>query len=649
MKIKKRKTIQKMITLIFVVTALVLSPSFITNAAQTTLNTNDVIIINENEDIEKYLVDKGYEIVNGNIKVNECGEYQIKCRKQGEVSLKKVIVKKHSTNFVSSVISNEVTMAKTSNTIIKSTYEDGDNAYILYDMYYNNDGYTRISANITKTKKGVYDRDYHLYSSKQVDYRDLYVDGANNIILYCGSRDNTRNGNIEAAICGMPYGKYDSSKIISYDLEGDGEEKLNTICKAHDYYYFGGYTSSKTGFFEHEKRTNKDPVIIKMDSKTCEIVDVKTFDEDFKLSKNEEIVKIINYDNYLYGLIEVDKHQYSIIKMDYFGNLIDKRDYNSFLYATVLKMAVFNEKIYLLFEYYDYSLQRRIQSLKELLPDLSLKEIDTFKEKNVKAVDFRMNDIGEVTYLVMDNTSSNYYLEQRNGEVTNYQTDIVTNITQAVFCSQTKNLIASSLSNTNIALDCVQTFFQKEEEVWMNDKKITPIIVTENEVDENLFGNYDSTYIYQLQEINSFSYVMAKMIVVPPSFGVENEEEYDVGLKLYFNGEALLNNMRIEQGHIITLPGEYTMTLNGFKGATQSLRFKVSNLAVSKKVDEHEHIKNVDIVIPNERSNNEKIDLQFVGNTYTPKNKIKLAWLYVVPAAAFVLSIVIGIRKDFIK
>ncbi len=616
---------------------------------------DDVIVIDKKVNIISYLETNGYEIIETNIDTNKTGDYLIKCMKQGITYIKKIIVKEEDDYFCSNKSSTEVTTGKADNAVIKSTYETEDTVYVLYDKYYSNDGVTKISTAIKGVKNNQNTDYYILYTSTKQDFKDILIDKDNNVVLYCGSVGNSLNSNEEAVFGAIPYKEFESKKYFMRELDGDKEERFNTICKAHNYYYFGGYTKSTTGIFENTKRTTKDPIIILVNPDTFEIQTIKTFDNDFKLTKDEEIVKIINYDNYLYCLMKIDQYEYSMLKIDYFGNLIDKKDYKGFLYAKDLKMAVFNEKLYLLLEAYDYKMQQRTQTLYEVLNDCTLKKKDVYAVKDTKAVDFRINELEEITYLVMDNAQSSYYLEQRSikglAVNINYQTDVVSGVTEAAFASLKSNQVFKVVTSNNIGLDYVKTLLKKPSgDIWINDEKTTPSKLFGEEVNEKLFGEYFAAYIYQ--ENNSepkFFYITEKATLILPQFGIKDGEEYDLNLQLFFNGEALLNNMKIEQGHRITEEGEYTITLKGHKGLISEAKFKVLSLSVPINKDETTPKNKVDAKVIENAETHDIIKANCTLQNQKNTRSHKLTWLYVVPLGVLVLSIIIAFRKDYTK
>lgn len=101
---------------------------------------------------------------------------------------------------------------------------------------------------------------------------------------------------------------------------------------------------------------------------------------------------------------------------------------------------------------------------------------------------------------------------------------------------------------------------------------------------------YDKVFgIYAINEIidtSNLRLVFSDKYFVREVFNIEDNQIYDQGLILNFNGCGLLNDQEIDNGYLISDAGNYSLLVVG-NGITKSINFKVMDLSISydKKVN----------------------------------------------------------------
>ena len=169
-----------------------------------------------------------------------------------------------------------------------------------------------------------------------------------------------------------------------------------------------------------------------------------------------------------------------------------------------------------------------------------------------------------------------------------------------------------------------------EEECYYNGIKGEKIIEQTN---EDTFGLYKRNIKYKYNDIIINTYVD---YYVEPKCSIVDKKEYDLGVKLEFNGVGYLNGEKIENGFIVNEYGSYLLEVVG-KEESKYYTFIVKDLTIKDKYLNNQEIK-INEIILKENSNLENLEYHLNLDMYE-ESQYPIFYLVIF----IVLGLIIGI------
>lgn len=157
-----------------------------------------------------------------------------------------------------------------------------------------------------------------------------------------------------------------------------------------------------------------------------------------------------------------------------------------------------------------------------------------------------------------------------------------------------------------------------------------------------LFGSYPVRYFFTSKNV-IFSF--SDTFYFLPYTNIIDHETYDINTCLTFNGKATLNQYKIENGYVVTEPGDYTLEVKGVGDETHTVNFTIKKLSSS----EEKYPPKIDEVVVKE------VEVPVVNKTYeyihllseediVPKEKNNLWYLLIPLTFIGIFSIIIKKR-----
>ena len=123
---------------------------------------------------------------------------------------------------------------------------------------------------------------------------------------------------------------------------------------------------------------------------------------------------------------------------------------------------------------------------------------------------------------------------------------------------------------------------------------------------------------------------------------IKSSEIYDVGLKLEFNGEGYLNDLPIENNHVITEEGKYSLTVVG-SSAKKVIDFTVKKLTVDGVAISYNELELNEIMIISSDNKENKI-LATETNFIEFTNTSSLVFAVIIASILIGISVIIPLK-----
>lgn len=293
---------------------------------------------------------------------------------------------------------------------------------------------------------------------------------------------------------------------------------------------------SENGPFANVGNINDKKSFITIINMNKEIQDTYYFNQ---LSNNEHITSFNIKNNYLYFILETpfNTYQYTLTTtlQEVEIYLINEQKDNIY---EVITNKENNEHIYIIEEHENIRLNIYKQNTL----------VDSY-QLNTKGIIKNVSLIDGVLYLYISSNSGIIF-------TTIYEYLDIPN----------DSLIINRLSNNYDDTEHIKikSYF---EDLYFEIKSSFPYF------QNNINGEY--TVTYQAIRTNAPSIVTTSKVIIEPYVNIINNGIYPKDLSLLFYGNGYLNNEKINQGYIVTNPGDYELKIIDANNNTQIYKFKI--------------------------------------------------------------------------
>lgn len=374
----------------------------------------------------------------------------------------------------------------------------------------------------------------HIYKlsviTKEITTLNLKCDSANSIIQYQdkiiigGTKDN--NVYLECYNTKL-------QELNELKLDGGGNEECNILFSKNEYIYIVG---TKDGHVDNRFFAN---VGNKNDKKSF----IFCLDEEFKIintlyfneHSEKEIISDIIYNDEVFTICLTTKEMTYIYDIDYQLNLINKQNVKK---IKKLIATINNNYIYI----FENDLNFYIQSISND-KEVTIKIIEGFfiRAEIIKGELKLFYFKDGYTY---ESIISEYHINHTNPLILDY--------------FKNDENVTSHYS--------VESYFEKLT-FKLND--ITPFF------QKGMFGEYEANYVSKRENGTLITFKVP--LIVHPYVNIKNDGIYNKGTRLYFFGNAKLNNEPIINGTALEKEGENILELTSINNHTLTYRFIVVN------------------------------------------------------------------------
>lgn len=553
---------------------------------------------------DNMLEEDGLELISGNVDWDKEGSYILTYSDYGDILYKKEIIILLNTNnqyMIESIDKAEI------------SFSDIDN---LVDIFYLNDNSCFVISNYQIEDPTSYDQEkicvtyYENNICKWIYTYNKYSRYVSGLIV---------NGNL--LITGLVYNHDNDSinTIVLFEITKDRqiiksrEIISNLSCNSHGIYYYNNFiflitsTSGNTKDYQNIKDNNNYELVIlrlsydsfkvlsgKVESEMTDYIVMDTSFYNGRITinlslKNNKIIDGMEYTNviveYNDNLIDVNKYYYSLKNKDYLGYKVLEKDIcfysiDHLVNDKCVKIQFLNTGVY----------NKNILLDRQNLYNINDIEVISIKN-NTMYICLKYHTLTDDYFLGYAKINS------ENG--VNYYTITPNNI--RIFKSENPNYIINSYIKGNkiyrekVSLTEIFKIINEDDESYsernnvivncVNTKEFSYI----NNTNYNVFGEYKNIITTTDQFGNK--YCFNEKVNINFHTNLKNNETYQTGFEIAFNGLGLLNGEVIKSKYCVNDIGNYLLVIEGAGGQKKTINFEVKDLTISSILREEDNFK----------------------------------------------------------
>ncbi len=643
----------------FIQVLLISSKNFSVKANDNKSEVEKNLICNVGTAQDDLLEFSGFTIKSSNVNFYKCGNYQVIYINDftKEEVVKNVIVKMNDD------LINGSNFEKTSNLYFdekknidfKKILKDDNNYIISYNEKVKDEELFNIKLMKINDKEVLFD--ICLFEKTRGRISDFIIDN-NKIILFIEKENELTKQDVYLYVYDL-----DGNLITSRMYYGSNIDFAKKIVVDEKYYYLIGdtYSDDDDYRFQHTKKSGYCFIINKNDFSDVGIYDA-TFRYDLDVIdaevKGDYLYIITGYYNSDKRIKHINAYIYRNSKLQQV-NIVDVA---LSLTESVVKLAKdVDNNIYLITSDYNYSTKQYLNHI-YLLNQTCGRELlfDSYYQNkaNANLIDVKISKTGEVIllYSLYDSSQSNQYgylyrVYQNNELLFEVESFSFNEAVEGLIDNSPLELYKSSNSTLSVDEMFYINFSYTKNQIISSptDKIAYPNLFTGGEKieldlsksiipkDVSTYGNYLVRYYFNSDNIE-FSF--CDSIYFLPYTNIKDGGIYDINTIITFNGNATLNNYKIDNGYMITKPGDYTLLVTGVNDEDYEIRFTIEKLSSSE-----EKLPS-DLMIVTSNQENIKVPIQEIGiinqinsEFIVPKVKSNI-WYILIPIT---LTILFGI------
>lgn len=448
----------------------------------------------------------------------------------------------------------------------------------------------------------------------------------------------------------------ETRKIERVELSTKGEVGGLDIVASNNSYFLVGWTASVDAPFD-QTRKGKDAFLAQVDKTTLALKTVKTY----PLDGDDAFTNAVLKDNYIYltqsyNLLPDETYAaFKTLKVDFLGNVLGEAKYQHPYQALPLKLIKTRDKIYLLVKFFHYSSQSFKDALYEVGPALSMEVAEDFSTAETNVLDIYITDRNYLSYLTVRNNQPQISYKKLGSENLLGSYRLKTGgITNPEFVNGGfRHIIGANqelMQTAVVEVDFLQIDHLGSTVIAENGPKHDyQVMVNLETLDHDaslskvpdsfeLFGTYPGYYVFSS---NLAYFVYGQNWTILPQVSVENNQIYDLGVKIEFNGNGKLNGEEIVSGTRLNQPGDYILELTGKDFQIVSKKFKVAPLSLQADITEPVASGKAKVYVDETVSDEARFD--FIKNPDNPVFGTKTQetdWVWLIPLSALLAGAV---------
>lgn len=614
------------------------------NAESITILPKDYLLVNLGND--SYLTHPSLTIISGDVDWNKTGTYTITYEDYNKNVYKKdyvIIQNKNEQYFLENNIENEIPFANISE-VEDVFYLSSESYYIIYNYQVEDPTYydqEKVAVSFYENNSYKWTYSYYKYSR--------YVSGylLNDNLIIAGKVYNENNN-------------YNNSIVLfeitkEREIIKQREIESNFSCSCYGIHYYENYlylvTSTKGNSLDYNKiKTSNEEqlVILKIDYESFKIYEGKaesaisnfriidTSFYDYRITiniayKENIMINNVEYTNCIYEYDErlqlQNQYHFSLKNKDYITYQVTKND--------------------VCFFSIDHSVNSEYVKVQYLNNEIDIKIIELSRENMYNINDIKVITVNENDIYMMLNSKK---LNKKNflgfAKINTFDGVKYFSVTPSEISVLNSKVYNNNIYNTyikdnklyNKIYNLIEIIASTFENSNYNITKKTVIVNGQKTALTNYFDstNYKKYGIYQnvlkTKDENNNAYYVDEIINVNAKVNVTNNEVYQIGYKLCFNGEAILNGKKINSDYIINDIGNYQLIIYGENVDEMTYYFDISDLTISSSIKQPVDFEIIEITNTNQVYKNKPT------NTSTIEYNVKQNYSEVIPLVISILS-----------
>lgn len=614
------------------------------NAESITILPKDYLLVNLGND--SYLTHPSLTIISGDVDWNKTGTYTITYEDYNKNIHKKdyvIIQNKNEQYFLENNIENEIPFANISE-VEDVFYLSSESYYIIYNYQVEDPTYydqEKVAVSFYENNSYKWTYSYYKYSR--------YVSGylLNDNLIIAGKVYNENNN-------------YNNSIVLfeitkEREIIKQREIESNFSCSCYGIHYYENYlylvTSTKGNSLDYNKiKTSNEEqlVILKIDYESFKIYEGKaesaisnfriidTSFYDYRITiniayKENIMINNVEYTNCIYEYDErlqlQNQYHFSLKNKDYITYQVTKND--------------------VCFFSIDHSVNSEYVKVQYLNNEIDIKIIELSRENMYNINDIKVITVNENDIYMMLNSKK---LNKKNflgfAKINTFDGVKYFSVTPSEISVLNSKVYNNNIYNTyikdnklyNKIYNLIEIIASTFENSNYNITKKTVIVNGQKTALTNYFDNtnYKKYGIYhnvlKTKDGNNNAYYVDEIINVNAKVNVANNEVYQIGYKLCFNGEAILNGKKIKSDYIINDIGNYQLIIYGENVDEMTYYFDISDLTISSSIKQPVDFEIVEITNTNQVYKNKPT------NTSTIEYNVKQNYSEVIPLVISILS-----------
>lgn len=539
---------------------------------------------------DEYLVEENLERVSGVVDWKKEGNYTIYYRDYSQNIYEKtytIIPKNNNQYFINKYKENKIDV-QLYNEVVDIFYINEHSFYLVSNYQVPDPNLQdQEKINITYYENYEYRWEYRYNKTSRYISGQLYNDN----LVITGTVYNESNYVNTIVIFEITK---DRALIKSREIKSDKSCYCHGFNVDNDYVYLIASTSGNQYDFEKIKSDNKNRIVLlKLSYKNFQIIDgvVEESVDDFiiqgvsfyerRITFNVSFkINVDYYTNCIYEyndlLMFVDKYYFSLLNIDYLGYQVT----GSELCFYGINHSKNSNCVYIQY------LQDEVEN-KYLILDLQ----NQYSINQVKIINVSDNDI----YFSIRNKKGKEYINLGYCKVNSYNGIIYLNHTPEFIQLTSSKVYNNKLINTYYKDGILYTREIQLIEISLIDYSFNYYSGTRKELFVNCERIYRNRYnitsdltkygkykdVYQFIDYNENEYFLEEEVDVHLQINIDNDETYQKGYKLTFNGEGILNGNIIESDYIINDIGKYQLVIRGNE-KEKILNFSVADMTINE-------------------------------------------------------------------
>lgn len=609
----------------------------------------------EGEDYSKELEKEGYSILSNNVNFSVVGKYNIEyidnetkecfSRRVDVIDKKQVqSLGYYQTNPSSLFLDSN----QTENYIDNLTFADKN--FLVHTLMDPNNQEIGVTSLLSCFENNNLKWQITIATNSKILIKKIITDG---ISLYLVGLINNEAYDVYVAIYNLN-GKF----INEMTVVGNKVEKVIDAKILNDHLFIAGTTNSTSGYYSGVRKM-EDSYLLKIDKDTLVLKKIHLFDNE-GLDNIEAFMIHSNYLYFVHSYLNNGIKHHILYQMDEQFNINETMLIGPYVGFETISLASDNQVIYLLSKEYSYKYEKDIARLYKLSFNLKITSVKNYSFEGYTVIpkDMVVNDsgIGSLLFFLQDenqNTGYSVIKFQQDTELFEIRRVAAkespkkfTNEDGNSFYFTTNQKISITKINSIQVLEFGPLVLNGEQNAKDYQVIINSVFcnhqpnLSKLQYSLSKFGTYRLIYGFETPELVFYYHLDSK---VNEQINVRQDEVYDVGYCLNFNGMGTLNGQDITNNYFINEEGSYILEVVGNNNYYKQIHFKIKSYS-SKPIFYSPELK-IEKIIGSSTTLEDKVNISLTkDNSQVITNHQENIWLLIFPVITILTCAVYIIR-----